>query len=321
MRAARVPATASAPATIVAPLLNGSASHNGASTPATSPPSALAQRSPVVEPPRGDITQTTIHPTAMIDPQAQLEDPVWIGPYCVIEANTKVGAGTILEFNVIVKSGTTIGKRCRVWPNVVFGHEPQDSKYKGEQTFVRIGDDNVFREMVTIHRATGQGEATVIGNQNLFMAYAHVGHNCVIGSNNMISNSSGIAGHVTIEDRTVIGGFVGVHQFVHIGSMAMVGGLSKVVQDVPPFCIADGRPAKIHGLNTRGLRRNGVSPEHRNQVNTAFKLLYRSGLNTSQAIEKIRATSPSSPTLEQLLNFIERVGEGRLGRQDETPHL
>jgi UDP-N-acetylglucosamine acyltransferase len=239
----------------------------------------------------------------------------------VLEAKTKVGAGTILEANVIMKTGTTIGKRCRVWPNVVLGHEPQDSKYKGEETYVRIGDDNVLREMVTIHRATGEGEATVIGNKNLFMAYAHVGHNCVIGDNNMISNSSGIAGHVTIEDRTVIGGFVGVHQFVHIGSMAMVGGVSKVVQDVPPFCIADGRPAKIHGLNTRGLRRNGVAPEQRNQVSTAFKLLYRSGLNTSQAIEKIRATIPTSPTLEQLLNFIERVGEGRLGRQDETPHL
>jgi UDP-N-acetylglucosamine acyltransferase len=315
---------AAAPATvspIAAPLNGNGAANNGASTPPAGLSSNPAQREPLVVPPRGDITETYVHPTAMVDPKAVLEDPVWIGPYCVLEAKTKVGAGTILEANVIVKTGTTIGQRCRVWPNVVLGHEPQDSKYKGEETFVRIGDDNVFREMVTIHRATGEGEATVIGNKNLFMAYAHVGHNCVIGDNNMISNSSGIAGHVTIEDRTVIGGFVGVHQFVHIGSMAMVGGVSKVVQDVPPFCIADGRPAKIHGLNTRGLRRNGVAPEQRNQVSTAFKLLYRSGLNTSQAIEKIRATIPTSPTLEQLLNFIERVGEGRLGRQDETPHL
>lgn len=297
--------------------------NNGASTPANSPimSSNPAHRAALVEPPREEVTETFIHPTAMIDSAAHLEDPVWIGPYCVLEAKTAVGAGTILEANVIVKSGTTIGKRCRVWPNVVLGHEPQDSKYKGEETFVRIGDDNVLREMVTVHRATGEGQATVIGNSNLLMAYAHVGHNCIVGDNNMISNSSGVAGHVTIEDRTVIGGFVGVHQFVHIGSMAMVGGLSKVVQDVPPFCIADGRPAKIHGLNIRGLRRNGVAQEQRNQVSAAFKLLYRSGLNTTQAMEKIRATIPPSETLNQMLDFIDRVGGGRLGRQDETAHL
>ena len=275
----------------------------------------------IAAPPRSDVTVTFIHPTAMIDPSAQLDERVWIGPYCVVEGNTKIGAGCILESNVIIKKGTSIGKRCRFWPNVVIGHEPQDLKFKGEDSFVIIGDDNIFREMVTIHRATGEGEKTIIGDSNVFMAYAHVGHNCSVGSHNMISNSTGIAGHVTIEDKTVIGGFVGVHQFVHIGRMAMVGGLSKVVQDVPPFCICDGRPAKIHGLNIRGLRRNGVPPEQRNQVSAAFKMLYRSDMNTGQAMEKIRATIPSSATLEELVGFIERVGEGRLGRQDETPHL
>jgi UDP-N-acetylglucosamine acyltransferase len=275
----------------------------------------------VVVPPRGEVEKTFIHPTAMVDPQAQLDERVWIGPYCVIEGGTQIGAGSVLESNVVVKCGTTIGKRCRVWPNVVLGHEPQDLKFKGEESFVIIGDDNVLREMVTIHRATGEGEKTVIGDSNVLMAYAHVGHNCVIGDGNMISNSTGISGHVTIEDKTVIGGFVGVHQFVHIGRMAMVGGLSKVVQDVPPFCMCDGRPAKIHGLNIRGLRRNGVPPEQRNQVSAAFKLLYRSKLNTAQAMEEIRATIPTSETLEELVGFIERVGEGRLGRQDETPHL
>lgn len=319
MRAAGTTITPTSPITAPLPASNGkpkTGESNGAAHP-ISP----AMREPLVCPPRGDITETFIHPTAMVDPSAKLEDPVWIGPYCAIEAKTKVGAGTILEANVIVKSGTTIGRRCRIWPNVVLGHEPQDSKYKGEESYVIIGDDNVFREMVTIHRATGEGQATVIGNKNLLMAYAHVGHNCVVGDNNMISNSSGVAGHVTIEDRVVIGGFVGVHQFVHIGSMAMVGGLSKVVQDVPPFCMADGRPSKIHGLNIRGLRRAGVVQEDRAQVSSAFKLLYRSGLNTAQAVEKIRATIPQSDTLDQLLNFIERVGEGRLGRQDETAHL
>lgn len=278
-------------------------------------------REMLATPPRDEVTETYIHPTAMIDSSAQLGEKVWIGPYCVVEAGTSIGDGCVLESNVIVKVGTSLGKRCRVWPNVVLGHEPQDLKFKGEQSFLEIGDDNVFREMVTIHRATGEGQKTVIGDANVFMAYAHIGHNCRIGSNNMISNSVGIAGHVTIEDKTVIGGLVGIHQFVHIGRMAMVGGLSKVVRDVPPFCISDGRPAKIHGLNIRGLRRNGVEPIQRNQVSAAFKLLYRSDLNTAQAMEKIRETIPTSATLEELVGFIERVGEGRLGRQDETPHL
>lgn len=275
----------------------------------------------LVASPRSDVSETFIHPTAMVDSTAKLGEKVWIGPYCVVEAGTSVGDGCILESNVIIKAGTSLGKRCRVWPNVVLGHEPQDLKFKGEQSFVEIGDDNIFREMVTIHRATGEGQKTVIGDGNVFMAYAHIGHNCRIGNNNMISNSVGIAGHVTIEDRTVIGGLVGIHQFVHIGRMAMVGGLSKVVRDVPPFCISDGRPAKIHGLNIRGLRRNGVEPIQRNQVSQAFKMLYRSDLNTAQAMEKIRETIPTSATLEELLGFIERVGEGRLGRQDETAHL
>jgi UDP-N-acetylglucosamine acyltransferase len=271
--------------------------------------------------PRDSITETFIHPTALVDSHCILEHPVWIGPYCVIEDSTKIGAGTILESHVTIKKGTSIGRNCRVMSNSILGHEPQDKKFDGEESYVRIGDNNVLREMVSIHRATGEGEATEIGNNNMLMAYVHVGHNCKIGNDNLISNSTGISGHVTIEDRTVIGGFVGIHQFVHVGRMAMVGGLSKVVQDVPPFCICDGRPAKIHGLNTRGLRRNNISSEHRTEINTAFKLLYRSDYNTTQAIEKIRETIPSSPILDELLQFIERAREGRLGRQDDAPHL
>lgn len=276
-----------------------------------------------VSPPRQGETggKTFVHPTALVDKDAVLDEGAWVGPYCIVEGGTRIGADTVLEANVVLKRGTTVGKRCRLWPGVVLGHDPQDMKFHGEDSYVEIGDDNMLREMVTIHRATGQGAKTVIGNSNLLMAYVHVGHNCSIGSNTMISNSTGISGHVTIEDKVVIGGFAGIHQFVHIGTMGMVGGLSKVVQDVPPFCIADGRPAKIHGLNTRGLRRNGVPGEVRNQVSTAFKLLYRSDLNTSQALEKIHAEIPRSETLDYFINFVERVREGRLGRQDETPHL
>lgn len=286
-----------------------------------SPASPQAGVAAFFEAPRGGVEHTYIHPTAMVDPAAELAEGVWIGPYCIVEGGTKIGSGTILEANIMVKRGTTIGKRCRICPNAILGHDPQDIKFRGEATYLRIGDDNILREMVTIHRATGEGESTVIGNNNLFMAYVHIGHNCVIGNNNMVSNSTGISGHVTVEDRVTIGGFVGIHQFVHIGKMAMVGGLSKVVQDVPPFCTCDGRPAKIHGLNIRGLRRNGVSQEERTQVGAAVKLLYRSGLNTSQAIERIRAEIPSSETLDYLVNFLEQVRKGWAGRQDETPHL
>ncbi|RYX84049.1 acyl-ACP--UDP-N-acetylglucosamine O-acyltransferase [bacterium] len=260
-----------------------------------------------------------VHPTAIVDPKAELSPGVKVGPFCIIEEGVRLGENTTLESHVILKRGTQIGRNCRVFPHCVIGHEPQDAKYKGEYTRVIIGDNNIFREMVTIHRATGEGEATIIGHNNMFMAYVHLGHNCVVGDNNMISNSTGISGHVTIEDRCVIGGFVGIHQFVHIGKMAMIGGLSKVVQDVPPFCMADGRPAPIRGLNTRGMRRNGITSEERTQISAAFKLLYRSDLNTSQALERIQAEVPTSEPLQYLTSFIERVREGRLGRQDESP--
>ena len=265
--------------------------------------------------------KTQIHPSAIVDPKAEIGEGVEIGPFCIVEAGTRIGAGSTLESNVIIKRGTSLGTNCRLMPHVILGGEPQDMKFKGEESFVKIGNNNILREMVTIHRATGEGQATVIGDDNLLMAYVHFGHNCVVGNGNMISNSTGVSGHVTIEDRCVVGGFVGIHQFVHIGKMAIVGGLSKVVQDVPPFCMADGRPAKIHGLNVRGLRRNGVDQEQRNQISKAFKLLYRSELNTSQALERIREEVPDSETLDYLISFIVRVREGRLGRQDETAHL
>ena len=265
--------------------------------------------------------KTTVHPSAIVDPKAELGEGVEVGPFCIIEAGTQIGAGSTLESNVIIKRGTTIGSNCRLMPHIILGGEPQDMKFKGEESFVRIGNNNILREMVTIHRATGEGRATVIGDDNLLMAYVHFGHNCVVGDGNMISNSTGVSGHVTIEDKCVIGGFVGIHQFVHIGKMAIVGGLSKVVQDVPPFCMSDGRPSKIHGLNVRGLRRNGIEQEERNQISKAFKLLYRSELNTTQALERISEEVPPSATLEYLISFIERVREGRLGRQDETAHL
>ena len=308
-----LPAPAPAPASVEVP-------QSAAPAPMSAP--APAEKAPVLAPAIATPhPKVTIHPSSIVDPKADLGEGVEIGPFCIIEAGTKIGAGSTLESNVIVKRGTTLGANCRLMPHIILGGEPQDMKFKGEESFVRIGNNNILREMVTIHRATGEGQATVIGDDNLLMAYVHFGHNCIVGNGNMISNSTGVSGHVTIEDKCVVGGFVGIHQFVHIGMMAIVGGLSKVVQDVPPFCMADGRPSKIHGLNVRGLRRNGVEQEQRNQISKAFKLLYRSELNTSQALERIREEVPPSDTLEYMVSFIERVREGRLGRQDETPRL
>ena len=261
-----------------------------APTATASAPVAASAPIPAIATPHPKVT---IHPSAIVDPKAELGEGVEIGPFCIVEAGTTIGAGSTLESNVIVKRGTTLGSNCRLMPHIILGGEPQDMKFKGEESFVRIGNNNILREMVTIHRATGEGRATVIGDDNLLMAYVHFGHNCVVGDGNMISNSTGVSGHVTIEDKCVIGGFVGIHQFVHIGKMAIVGGLSKVVQDVPPFCMADGRPSKIHGLNVRGLRRNGIEQEERNQISKAFKLLYRSELNTSQALERISEEVPT----------------------------
>ena len=298
-----------------APVDNSSGNAEPAQTALAPTSMGIASPSVIVSP------ANKIHPTAIIDAGAQIGENVEIGPFCIVEGGTQIGAGSVLESNVIIKRGTSIGTNCRLMPHVILGGEPQDLKFKGEESFVRIGNNNVLREMVTIHRATGQGQATTIGDDNLLMAYVHFGHNCVVGNGNMISNSTGVSGHVTIEDKCVVGGFVGIHQFVHIGKMAIVGGLSKVVQDVPPFCMSDGRPSKIHGLNVRGLRRNGVNQEQRNQISKAFKLLYRSELNTSQALERIREEVPDSETLDYLISFIVRVREGRLGRQDETAHL
>ena len=318
--AAPIPSAISSAAPIAHPtaILNGAT--NGNSAPKTEDRvldvNTIARATDFIVP-RESNGQTFIHPTAIVHTNAEIGTGVWIGPNCIVEDDTQIGDNTILEANVVIKSGTRIGKRCRLWPNVVLGHEPQDAKYKGERSFLSLGDDNILREMVTIHKGTGEGKYTRIGDRNMLMAYVHIGHNCTIGHNNMISNSTGLSGHVTIEDRTVIGGFVGIHQFVHVGKMAMIGGLSKVVQDVPPFCTCDGRPARVHGLNTRGLRRNGVASSERTQIGSAFKLLYRSNLNTTQALERVHAEIPTSETLDYLVDFIERVREGRLGRQDE----
>jgi UDP-N-acetylglucosamine acyltransferase len=263
--------------------------------------------------------KTEIHSTAIVDKTAVLGAGVSVGAYSVIGPNVHLGDGTRIDAHVVIEQNTTLGKDCTVLAGAVLGGNPQDYKYHGEQTFLKIGDSNMIRECVTIHRASGEGESTVIGDNNMFMAYCHIGHNCTLGSGITMANTVGISGHTLVEDKVVFGGIVGVHQKVRIGKLAMVGGFSKVVQDVPPFAMADGRPCRVCDLNVIGLRRNGVGPKVRSDVKQAYKLLYRSNLNVTQALEAIENEIEPSEELHYLLDFIRNVRLGFGGRQLEAP--
>lgn len=258
-----------------------------------------------------------IHPTAVVDPGAYLADTVVVGPHCVIHDDVHVGEGTHLISHVCLMPGTRLGRRCVVYPGAVLAGEPQDHKFKGEKSLLVVGDHNIIRECVTLHRAVGEGAATRIGNDNMFMAYSHVGHNCEIGDNNTIASYVGLSGHVTVEDNTVFGGMVGVHQFCRIGRLAMLGGVSKVNQDVPPFMLADGVPARVIELNIIGLRRSGVPPASRSTLRQAYKLLYRSDLNLSQALARIEDELEMTEELEYLITFMRGTQRGYAGRGND----
>lgn len=262
-------------------------------------------------------SSTQIHETAIIDPGAQLGTGVEIGPFSIIGPNVTIGDNTVVEAHAIIEAWTNIGNDCRIGAGAVLGGRPQDKKYKDERSFLTIGSGNIIREYVTIHRGTGEGNITSIGDNNMLMAYCHVGHNCTLGNEIMMANMVGISGHVVVEDKVVFGGMVGVHQFVRIGKLAMVGGYSKVAQDIPPFMLADGRPMKVYGLNVIGLRRNGVAPKVRSEIRQAFKYLFRSNMNLSQAIETIQDEVEASEERDYLLEFLRNIKTGYAGRQLE----
>ncbi len=260
-----------------------------------------------------------IHPTAVIHPGAELSPEAIIGPFCVIQDDVMIGPGTKLESHVVLESGTRIGSNCHIWCGTVIGGPPQDHKYKGERSYVVLGDNNLVRECCTLHRAVGEGVTTRIGSGNWFMAYSHVGHNCDIGDNNTIASYAGMSGHVSIESGVVMGGMVGVHQYSRIGKWAMVGGFSKVNQDIPPFMMTDGLPARVIEINRVGLKRNGVSAGVRSTLRQAYKLLYRSNLNKSEAVERIEEELEPSDELEYLLDFLRGTSGGYGGRGNEKP--
>ena len=233
-----------------------------------------------------------IHPSAIVDPTAVLHKNVIVGPYAVIGPNCEIGEGSIIDAHAVI------------------GEEPQDLKFQGEFSTVVIGDFNSIREYCTIHRATGENQETRIGSYNMFQAYVHIAHNCNLGDHIVISSFSGLAGHVTIEDRAVIGGMSGIHQFVKIGAGSMVGGVSKIVQDVCPFVIVDGNPARVIGLNSVGLARNHITAEVKKELKRAFKLIFRSGLKLDDAIHEMEQELSSTPEIEHLLAFLRNSDRG-----------
>ena len=199
-----------------------------------------------------------VHPNAFVDSSAELHDGVSIASGAIIGPNVVIDSGTQIGPNAVIEGKTKIGKNNKVFPNVFIGLEPQDLKYKGASTEVVIGDNNTFRECVTINKATDEGEKTIIGNNNLLMAYTHIGHNCELGNGIVLSNSVQVAGHVKVEDKAIIGGCLGIHQFVHVGYLAMIGGMTRVDRDIPPFCLAEGHPGRLRGLNRVGIKRSGL---------------------------------------------------------------
>jgi len=253
-----------------------------------------------------------IHPTAIVHPKAELAQDVSIGPYSVIGENVTIGDGCRIASAVLIDGETTLGKNNRIFHGAVIGTVCQDLKYRGERTCVRIGDGNTIREFATVNSATGEGESTIVGNAVLIMAYVHLGHNCVIGDNVVLANAVNLAGHVRVHDFASIGGLTPVHQFVEIGQHAFIGGGSRIPQDVPPFLKVAGNPARVYGLNTIGLARRGFTAEQRALLKRAYVILFRSGLNVTQALERIHAELPRTAEIAMFVDFIRNSERGIL---------
>lgn len=244
-----------------------------------------------------------IHPTAIVHPGAQISADCFIGPYCIIGEHVSLGEACRLHAHVVMDGHTTLGCRNEIFPFACIGLRTQDLKWKGGMTRTEIGDDNTFREYVTIHSATQDGDVTRVGSHNHLLAYCHVAHNALIGNHVIMSNVATLAGHVKVEDYAVIGGLAAVHQFCRIGTMSIIGGCSKVVQDVPPFMLVDGNPGQTRTVNKVGMKRNGVSEEAQTAIKQAYKLLFREGLTIPNALARIEAELPSLPEIQHLVAF------------------
>ncbi len=251
-----------------------------------------------------------VHPTAIVHPDAELGEGVEIGPFTCIAGSVKIGAGTFVAERVSIEGHTTIGCDNEIFAGAIIGSRTQDKKYKGGTSYLRIGDRNKIREYVTINPGTKEGTETAIGDDNLLMAYCHVAHDCIIKSHTVLANAATLAGHVIVEDRAIIGGLSAIHQFVRIGKLALIGGCSKVVQDVPPFMIVDGHPARVYGINTVGLDRAGFSKEEKVMLRKAFKIVFKSGFTLKNAIAKVQEQGLTSAAITTLLEFLKSSDRG-----------
>ncbi len=251
-----------------------------------------------------------IHPTAIIDPSVELAEDVEVGPYTVIGPKVQVGPGTVIGPHVFIYKNTRIGRECVIWNGAALGGDSQDLKFKGQVTYLEIGDRTTIREFATLNRATTEESATRLGSDCLIMAYSHIAHDCVVGSNVILSNAVNMAGHVTIGDHATISGLTCIHQFVQVGMHSFIGGGSRVPKDVPPFLMAVGNPIVLNGLNTVGLQRKGFSEEVRLELKRAYKIFFRSQYNISQALEVARRELKQLPEIKLFNDFIARSERG-----------
>jgi UDP-N-acetylglucosamine acyltransferase len=265
-------------------------------------------------------SEVFVHPTSVVHPGAQLAEGVWIGPHCVVDEKATIHKSTRLDGHIQIIGNTEIGESCRLSPFSVIGSEPQDVGYQQEETRVKIGDRNIFREFITIHRGTPKGGGvTSIGQDNYFMAYSHIGHDCHVGDFTIFTNNATLGGHCTVEDYATLSAFVGVHQFCRIGKYAYVGGFTVVTHDVVPFLkVAGMRPVLLYGLNAIGLRRRGFSRERVSTLKEIFKILFYSDLNTSQAVERILAQFPPHEDRDEIIRFIRSSKRGIIKKASGT---
>ena len=256
------------------------------------------------------MSSVNVHPTAVVHPSVQIGPGCEIGPYCVLGEGVQLGEGCWLQNHVTLMGPSRVGARNRFFSFCSIGQQTQDLKYAGEPTYLEIGSLNNFREFVTVNRGTAPGSSTRIGSGGNFLAYSHVAHDCTVGDHVIFSNNGTIAGHVEVGDHAIIGGLTAVHQFCRIGAHAITGGCSKIVQDVPPYMIADGNPAVIRGINRVGLERHGFDAEALKLIKDAHRILYRSKLNLQQAVELMQLELPPGPELDRLLEFLQSSSRG-----------
>lgn len=247
---------------------------------------------------------------ACIHPNAELGEHVEISPFAIIGEHVKIDEGTKIGPHVVIEGCTHIGRNCRIGAGAVIGSEPQDLKFKGDDSFVIIGDNTTIREYATVNRATNEGEATKVGSNCLVMAYCHIAHNCVLGDRVIMASFAGLAGHITIEDNAIIGGLVGIHQFVQIGRNAIIGGGSAVRQDILPYTACGGNPCKSRGINIVGLKRHNYSPERISNLKKAYKIIMRSGLSEQQAIETLEREMKDVQEIQHMIVFMKNSQRG-----------